>query len=78
MEGTQHMVFAGQWGTKQGREAVPRHLANEPLDAVHLGCEQGKATVQHLVNSLWRGSLAQDAQALDCPDQDGGLLAFAR
>ena len=67
MEGTQHMVFAGQWRAKQDGKAVPCHLADEPLDAVHLGYEQGKASIQHIVNSLWGSGLAQGAASPRLP-----------
>ena len=59
MQGAEHMVFAGQWGAKQGGDAMPGDLEDEPLDPVDLRDELGKASIQHVVHRFRADRLTQ-------------------
>jgi hypothetical protein len=71
------MVFAGQRGAKEGREAVRRHLTHEPLDPVHLGHQQGQAAEHRLVPRLRRSPWIASLLFLDAGDQHRHDLALA-
>ena len=76
MEGTQHVVFAGQWDPKQGGTAVLGDLGDEAFDLVHFCYYLGEALVEDGVDFLRVLHPAQSRYALDASDQHSRILAF--